>query len=459
MIGRPVITAYGGAMSVTGANFMFEVPEKKILIDCGMLQGQEGSSDFNYGPFNFDVGAVDFLCITHAHLDHIGRIPKLIHDGFKGRILSTHATKDIAMLMLQDTNHIVSGKEKAKERGMDKVYTQENLDKAMSLWDSFDYHARQNLGSNLAVEAFDAGHVLGSCQFAFYYGGKTIVFTGDLGNSPSPLLRDAEIVPGADFMLMESVYGDRNHEHREERSNQLKKIIMDNFKRKGVLVVPIFSLERSQEFLYELNEMVEGGEIPKMPVFLDSPLAIRVTKIYDRYPHLFNDEVQKDIAGGDDIFDFPGLEETLKTRDSKSIMRQPSPKIILAGSGMSAGGRVMHHEKLYLADAKNTLMLTGYQAPGTLGRELMDGAKTITINDMDIPVRAHVEGIYGYSGHKDSDNLVKFVGENKDSLKRVFIGMGELGPSTHLAQRIKDEYGIEAKVLEMEEPVEIDLFE
>ncbi|NCU28976.1 MAG: MBL fold metallo-hydrolase [Candidatus Moranbacteria bacterium] len=277
------------------------------------------------------------------------------------------------------------------------------------------------------------------------YNDKKIVFTGDLGNSPSPLLPDTEIIKDANYLIMESVYGDRNHEERSERKHKLEKIIKDNYKRGGTLIVPTFSLERTQELLYEINSLVENKIVPQMPIYLDSPLSIRLTNIYLKYGDYFNEAAKKLIASGDELFDFPGLRKTPETEESKGILDVPPPKIIIAGSGMSNGGRILHHEKNYLPDKKNTLLLTGYQTMGTLGRTIQDGAKKIKIMGTEVKVRANIVFIEGYSGHKDSDRLLSFVENSKDSLKKVYAVMGEPKSAMFLAQRINDNLGIQAR--------------
>lgn len=445
----------GGAGSVTGANFLLSDEKTKILIDCGLEQGSKMAEAVNWEPFSYNPAEIDFLLITHAHIDHVGRIPKLIHEGFNGKIISTGATRDIAEVMLADTSSILSNSESGKQFGLDKIYSEKNLQHAFKLWESKDYHQSFDLNQDFKINMKDAGHVLGSCMFEISYGEKKIVFTGDLGNSPSPLLCDTEAIENADYVVMETVYGDRNHEGREERRENLKKIILENDQKKGTLVVPIFSLERTQEFLYEINEMVEAGEVPAVPVFVDSPLAIKVTNLFYKNKNLFKDEVLKDISSGDDIFKFKGLKETEKTRDSKAILSASNPKIILAGSGMSSGGRVVHHEKNYLGDPNATIMMTGFQTPGTPGRLLVDGAKEIMIFDEPVKVQAKVTKIQGYSGHKDSDNLFEFVSKIK-GVKKIFLAMGEPRVSMFFAQRLRDNLDLKAFVPEKDEEVELD---
>lgn len=446
------LTFAGGTGSVTGANFLLQGEGKKFLIDCGLEQGTKMADDKNWEPFPYDPKTIDILFVTHAHIDHIGRIPKLFYDGFQGQIYSTIPTKDIVELMLEDTIKILGGGE---DENLKKIYTHDVLDRIMSKWKVIDYH------QDLAIDPFifrfrDAGHILGSGMLEIIYNNKKIVFTGDLGNSPSPLLPDTEFLEKVDYMIMESVYGDRNHFDRNERSKKLEAAIEDNYSRGGTLIVPTFSLERSQELLYEINNFAENKRIPKMPIFFDSPLGIRLTKVYTKFTRYFNEAARKLIKEGDDIFNFPGLKTTLLTEESKDILDVVGPKIVIAGSGMSNGGRILHHEAHYLPDPNNTLLLTGYQSQGTLGRFIQDGAKSVRINGQEIPVRAKVVFIDGYSGHKDSDHLIEFVEHTADSLKHVYVTMGEPRSSMYLAQRLRDYLGVYASAPNHGETVEID---
>ncbi len=437
------LTFCGGTGSVTGANFLLEIEGKKFLIDCGLTQGDKMNDSINWEPFPYDSKEIEILFITHAHVDHIGRIPKLINDGFRGKIYSTEPTKALSFPMLEDTNGILS---KYKELDLHKIYTEENTKIAFSLWRGFSYKEKIKITENLEVSFLNAGHILGSAMVEFVYNGKKILFTGDLGNSPSMLLPDTEKVTDVDYLIMESVYGDRNHESRENRRKFLEEAIEDNYKRKGTLIVPIFSLERSQELLFELNALVENSRIPIMPIFLDSPLAIRLTDVFKQYKNYFNESAQKAMSHDKYLFDFPGLHNTLKSEDSRKIGNVPNPKIVIAGSGMSTGGRIVHHEKHYLPDPNNTILLTGYQSVNTPGRSIREGLKTIHILGENVPVRAHVAKISGYSGHKDSDGLLGFVEDMQDNVKKIFVVMGEPKSSMFLAQKLKDNLGLEAFV-------------
>ncbi|MBI5139433.1 MBL fold metallo-hydrolase [Candidatus Nomurabacteria bacterium] len=435
------ITFCGGTGSVTGANFLMEVDGKKILVDCGLTQGIKLADDINWEPFPYDSKEIDILFITHAHVDHVGRIPKLIHEGFRGKIYSTMPTKMLALPMLEDTASILS---KNTESKLDEIYSAENIKLAVSLWEGFNYNETITITPLLSVTLLNAGHILGSAMIKFLYNGKKILFTGDLGNSPSPLLPNTDKITDIDYLIMESVYGDRNHESRNERREFLEQAIEDNYKRKGTLIIPTFSLERSQELLFELNDLVENNRIPFMPIFLDSPLAIRLTEIFKQYKDYFNENAQKAFSKDKYLFDFPGLHSTLHSEESKMIATVPNPKVVIAGSGMSSGGRIVHHERHYLPDPNNTLLLTGYQAAGSPGRLIQEGIKTVRIGGEYVAVRAHIVTIYGYSGHKDSDGLLDFVSDTQDSLKKVFVVMGEPKSSLFLVQKLRDNLGIEA---------------
>ncbi|MEX0933554.1 MAG: MBL fold metallo-hydrolase, partial [Candidatus Paceibacterota bacterium] len=303
---------YGGTGSVTGANFMLRTDTKVFLIDCGLIQGSDEEEEKNWESFPYNPSEVDVLFVTHAHADHIGRIPKLVRDGFKGVIYSTDATRELARVMFDDA--LAIGRYEEKKNGKEHFYNEKNVEDAMSLWQTARYHRATDVGEGFSVYFKDAGHVLGSAIIEITRNGKKIAFTGDLGNSPTPLLRPTETVTDAHYLLMESVYGDRDHENVLSRTEQLKRVILDTARRGGALIIPAFSIERTQVLLYELNELIEAGDVPKVSVFLDSPLATKVTEIYKKHQNYFNETVQEDIGGGDAIFDFPGFQIS-KTRD------------------------------------------------------------------------------------------------------------------------------------------------
>lgn len=450
------LTFYGGAKTVTGSNFMLEDDKTKILVDCGLFQGKNFCEDRSCLEFPYDPSEVDILLVTHAHADHIGRIPKLVKEGFKGKIYSTLETMEISEIMLNDALKFVLREAQDGER--EPIYEKEDVNHTFSLWQSVPYHEDVVLTGGFSAYFRDAGHILGSAIIEVSYNGEKIAFTGDLGNSPAPFLKDTENVQDAKYLLMESVYGDRNHEDVELRKEKLKSVVLKTVQRGGTLLIPAFSVSRTQAMLYELNDLIENNKMPSIPVFLDSPLAIEVTGVYRRRQENFKKETKDLIKSGDRVFDFPNLKLTSTREESEAIKNIQGPKVIIAGAGMSNGGRILHHEKRYLPDTKNTLLFVGYQAPGSLGRIIQDGTKEVLINDQKVVVRAELQTITGYSGHKGSDELLEFVesANEKAKLQKVFVAMGEPKSSLFLVQKIKDNLGIEAVSPEEGEQFELE---
>lgn len=452
------VTFHSGIGAVTGANFLLEGEKTKILIDCGLLQGVPEAHIENSSPFPYDVKSMDYLFITHAHLDHIGRICKLVKDGFSGTIFSTPETKELSEVMLADAIKVMDMKDKNTPSDAIKeapLYGPADFNQAMSLWKVIPYHSDFKINDEFSVYLKDAGHILGSSMYEFMYDGKKVVFTGDSGNSPAPLLKDTESITDADYLIVDSVYGDRNHEDKNDRDEKFRKIVIDCIENRGALVIPAFSIERTQVILYELNNLVEDKKIPSIPIFLDSPLGRKVTEIYARTSRDFNTGVQTEIKRGDNIFAFPKLTIVHGSRESQEIVNTPNPKIIIAGSGMSSGGRVVWHEMQYLPDPKSTILLMGYQAIGTLGRRIQDKPKQVEINGSMVPIRARIEMISGYSSHKDSDGLVSLVENTAKKVKKVFVVMGEPKSSVYLVQRLRDELGVDAIYPERGKPYEL----
>lgn len=445
------LRAWGGAGTVTGSNFEISTARSYILIDCGLIQGTPEMEKLNRNPFPYAPQNFQALLVTHAHLDHIGRIPKLVREGFAGPIYSTAETKAIAEIILTDAAHLE--REKSKENNVPPLFAESDVNRALSQWHAIPYWQETMVTQDITVFPYDAGHILGSAMYWVNLKGnnihKSILMTGDLGNSPSLLLRDTEIPPGPDFVLMESVYGDHNHENRENREENFKRAVKERINKGGTVLIPAFSIERTQVILSLLNDMVDGGLLPRVPIFLDSPLGIQITRIYEKMFHLFNSQAGSEMKEKDGLFKFKTLQETAKVEDSHAIAGVSGPKIIIAGSGMSTGGRVVSHERRYLPEANASVLLMGYQAPGTLGRMLEEGAKKVEINKETIPVKAKIISIHGFSGHKDSDHLLEFVDKLTPRPKKVFLAMGEMKASNFLAQRIHDNLNIKTQVLSL----------
>ena len=440
------LTFFGASQEVTGSNYLLETENTKILIDCGLLQGGRFVNPENYQPFPFDVKAIDALFVTHAHIDHTGKIPKLYKDGFRGEIYSTAPTKDFSEQLLIDSEHLL--RRDAMEQHVDPIYSLDDINHSMKLWKEVAYHEKIHF-KDFEIEFFDAGHILGSAFIVVTEKatGKTVCFSGDLGNQPAPIVKDTEQVSNIDYLLIESTYGDRIHDNPATRKDRLEDVIEDAMKLKGVLMIPAFAMERTQELLYELNTLVEQGRVPEAPIYVDSPLAIKLTALYKKYsqdPMYFDEEAVKEAQAGKEFFDFPRLHFTLTTEMSKSINDAPMPKIIIAGSGMSNGGRILHHELRYLPNPESTILFIGYQAKGTLGRSLLDGAPLVHILGEEIPVRCKMATISGYSAHADQPLLLQWISPMREHIKKLFIVHGDMDQMEPFSQKIRDEYAIDA---------------
>ena len=446
------LTFYGGTGEATGANYILESGGSKIMVDCGLHQGGHYANSENFEPFPYDAKDVAAVFVTHSHLDHIGRLPSLTKAGFKGVIYSTRATKDFAELMLLDSEHILL--QEAEREGKPPLYSNVDVERVMSLWQGLDYHKPVSVGG-FNVELFDAGHILGSAIIKVQAEGKTIVFSGDLGNSPAFIIKPTETVAAADYCLIESTYGDRVHENVDQRKEMLERAIETTVHAGGTLVIPSFAMERTQDLLYTLHQLFEEGRIPRVPVFIDSPLAIKLTAVYKKHENDFNKETENIVKSGDDILNFPELRLTLTTEQSKEINNVAPPKIVIAGSGMSNGGRILHHEIRYLPDPKNSLLFVGYQAEGTLGRAILNGAEEVTIFGEKISVRCKVINIPGYSAHADQPHLLKWLSPMRGSLKKVFVVQGDQSSSEVLMHKIEDEFAVSAEVPKIGESVEL----
>lgn len=443
------ITFHGGARSVTGANHLLQAGGLNILVDCGLFQGSRFSEEWNYSKFAYDPASIDYVFISHSHADHVGRLPKLYKDGFRGVVYASEPTRGIVEVALPDTLDKIE--QEAKEQGHEPMYTEHDYHGVMSLFQGLRYSEPLALNEKVTVTLHEASHVLGSSltEFAVQEEGqelKRIVFTGDLGNPPTLLLNPIDYVNGADYAVIESAYGNRTHVDRDQRQNILERTIEDTVTRGGVCMIPSFAIERTQQIMLELDELFSNNRIPKVPVFVDSPLAINITRVYGQYSHYFNVTAMEMLRDNKGLFNFPWLTMTPTSAESKRINETAGPKIIIAGSGMSTGGRILHHELRYLPDPKSTILFVGYQVSGSLGRRIQDGDKRVRIFGQEVRVNCHVQSIPSYSAHADQAGLLKFVEEaaKGKKLKMVFTVQGEEDGTTALAGKVKEQFKIEA---------------
>jgi metallo-beta-lactamase family protein len=432
------VVSYGAAEVVTGSCHLFNIEGgPNILIDCGMFQGRE--EDRNYGPFDFDPSEVDYLLVTHAHLDHVGRIPKLVKEGFTGVIYATKATRDLAEVILLDSAKIMkedflTNYKKAQRRGKEgdvtaPLYDENDVEEALELtWYYPEYDQSFTLHEGVDVTYRNAGHILGSAFIEIMYQERgvqqTIVFSGDIGNDNDMVLPDLDKCTHANYLYVESTYGDRNHQSAEISTTEFKRVIIDTMKNWGNVLIPSFAVERTQELLCILKEMYYRKELPKCKIFLDSPMATRATEVYRNHSDLLSQECQDIKERDGTIFDFEQLVYTLDVEASKAINDVDSRAIIIAGSGMCSGGRILHHFKNRLWNRKNSVIFVGYQAVGTLGRHIVDGARWIKIYHEDILIKANIYTINGFSAHADQSAIVKWISQ-MDDLHQIFLIHGE----------------------------------
>jgi len=434
------ISFHGACREVTGSCTLVETKDFKFLVDCGIFQGQTNSKNKNTEKFEFNPKTIDFILLTHAHIDHCGRLPKLFKEGFKGQIYSTKATKNLVEIILLDSIKIQREEEKKP------LYEEKDIEKIIKKFKPFSYYQKipvyssngtgGKINSHISIRMQDAGHILGSAIFEVWVDDKKLIFSGDLGNPPAPIIKDPDFIKQGDVLFIESTYGGRLHESKKEGARIFKDIILKTIHQKSTLIMPVFAMERSQEVLYQLNHLVENKIIPQVPVYFDSPLAIAATQIYRKHQNLYDQQAENLINSGDDIFDFPNLKFTKSREASMEINTARNPKIILASSGMCSGGRIPHHLKRYLNNPNNHLLIMSYQAQGTLGRELIEGAQNVIIHDKMVDVRAQITKTGSFSSHADHNQLLNWLNKIKD-LKQIFIMHGEAQENRALAKDIQ----------------------
>ena len=464
------ISFLGATKTVTGSNFLVETEKYKFIVDCGMYQGVAKEQDKNYDEFLFNVNEIDFMLLTHAHIDHSGRIPKLYKDGYKNPVIATKATCDLCSIMLPDSGHIqemeVEWKNKKRirkgEKPLEPLYTSEEAIDCLEIFQPVKYDEIIEVNEDIKVRFNDAGHMLGSSIIEVWVteNEKTekIVFTGDLGNNDLPLLASPTMIETADYLVMESTYGNRHHIKNNDKAELFLNIVSETLDRNGTVVIPSFAVGRTQEILYELNKLKETKDDPdfirkyetlmRAPVYVDSPLAISATEIFRQNTDLFDDDVKEAMSKGDNPFEFPGLKFTKTADESKALNESNESSIIISASGMCEVGRIKHHLKHNLWNPNNTILFVGYQAPGTLGRKIVEGAKEVTIFGEEIAVNAKIEYIEGYSGHADQEWLLNFVYSFRTKPKHIFLVHGEPDGQLVLRDKIIETTGIPVTIPE-----------
>ncbi len=461
------ITFCGGARTVTGSSYLLNVAGKKILIDCGMFQGGKRLRERNYGDYPYNPAEIDYIVLSHAHIDHSGLIPRLIKDGFSGRVIATKATASLAGIMLPDSGHIqemetewVNRKNRRAGRPLIKpLYSVDDAYASLSYFHGLDYHELYPLTPEVAVKLYDAGHILGSAiiELSVIEDGRQekIVFSGDLGKPNQPIIRDPDVVEEADYLLLEGTYGVREHEHEEQKLEMLAKVISETVSRGGNIVIPSFAVGRTQEILYYLSCLLRQNKIPNLPIFIDSPLAISATEIFSRHPECFDLGMRKLLHNGEDPFNFPEATYTRTAEESMRINDLPGGALIISASGMCEAGRIKHHLKHNIWRKESTILFVGYQAQGTLGRLIRDGAKTVNIFREEFVVRADIVAIDGFSAHADRSELTGWLGKFIKKPKQVILVHGEEEVLDAFSGHIQEKFGLSTYVPEYLETIEL----
>lgn len=454
------LTFHGAAKTVTGSQHLIEVNGKRILLDCGMFQGKRKEA-FELNRTGFCKGGdVDFVILSHAHIDHSGNIPCLVRNGFRGDIITTPATRDLCAVMLMDSAHIqeqdiafVNKKRKKNGQNLfEPLYDKEDVVHAMEQFIGVSYNRPFRVDDGIEVIFNEAGHLFGSANVILNIHDKEkdkkvrLVFSGDIGRAGIPIIRDpAPLTEGADVLIMESTYGNRSHPEYAESEDELERIVNETYKRGGSLIIPAFAVGRTQQLVYALHKLYKKRDIPNMPIYVDSPLATRVTDIFRLHPEIYDSEIRSFVMNVDraDPFGFETMRYTQTVQDSKELNFLKQPAVIISASGMMEGGRILHHLRSRISDPLNTILITGWQAPYTLGRRIVDREETIKIFGEEFQVKAKVEVMTGFSGHADREELLAWAGHMKNKPQHTFIVHGEVEASQALADALKAQHGFQ----------------
>ena len=454
------LTFMGAARGVTGSRYLVEANNITLLVDCGLYQEREFQSR-NWEPFRCRPEDLTAVLLTHAHLDHSGLLPKLVNEGFRGRVICTPATADIAKIMLLDSAHLQEEDAQYKKKRHIRegrkgpypeipLYTVADAEASLRLFDPVEYNQPVTIGQGIEATFYDAGHVLGSSMIKLLIsqGGekRSIVFSGDIGRWNRPMLRDPSVFSRTDYIVMESTYGDREHEGTEEIGDDLAEIVKAAFASGGNIIVPSFALQRTQEILYYLNILLRENRIPHLTVYLDSPMAIKITEVYKQHSELFDRDMKDLLRQHQSPFDFPGLKMVETVEESKALNDIKGTVMIIAGSGMCTGGRIKHHLANNISRPECTVMFVGYQAEGTLGRLILDGAKSVRIHGQPHPVLARIVQIQGFSAHADRDELLRWLSNLSTNPRHIFITHGEKRAAEQFSNFLKEQTGYETSV-------------
>lgn len=450
----------GAAGTVTGSCFLVTAGETKFLVDCGMFQGSKELKERNYGEFIFDPTEINFVLLTHAHIDHSGLIPKLFKKGFKGNVYSTKATSELCAVVLPDSGYIqemeVERKNRKNSRSgaafIEPIYTVKDAQNCLGYFEPCSYEEVRKLTGNVSFKFLDAGHILGSAIIELYITEEDketkVIFTGDLGNVNQPIIEDPTMVSHADVVVMESTYGNRYHLETENKLERLTRVIKNTYKKGGNLVIPSFAVERTQDLIYDLLTLKEKGEIPFMKIYIDSPMAVEATKVFINNPDCFDDEALCRIKdnNGKQFFEDPSINYVLSTEESMALNKLKGGAIIISASGMADAGRIKHHLKHNLWRRESTVLFVGYQAEGTLGRRILEGEKKVKIHGEEVAVKADIEVIDGYSAHADQKGLMDWLKHFDVYPPKIFLVHGEEESLNTLKRVISDEMAVSVEV-------------
>ncbi|MBM4278575.1 MAG: MBL fold metallo-hydrolase [Deltaproteobacteria bacterium] len=451
------VTFLGGVRTVTGSATLFEKGSLKWLVDCGMFQGGKEIEKKNYHTGSYHPSDLSFILLTHAHIDHSGLIPKLFREGFRGKVVCTKATLDLCEVMLRDSGHIQEMEAEWQSRkdrrsggkGAAPLYTVKDAEKSLKCFFTVNYNEMVSLADGLNVRFQDAGHIPGSAIIELWVkeGGeeKKLVFSGDLGNSGQPIVRDPSLIKEADLLWLESTYGNRLHKSREETVQELLKIVQEAIGHQAKVIIPAFAVERTQNIIYTLGQFMREGLIPSLPVYIDSPLAISATEIFKKNSDCFDQETKEILSRGGSPLDLPEIIYTRTTEESKAINEDEGPGIIISASGMCDSGRIKHHLKHHLWREKSHIVFLGYQGEGTIGRRIVDGAESVRLFGEEIAIKAHIHTLGGFSAHADQKGLLEWLSHFENPKLEVFVVHGEEKVSMELSQLIREQFHLKAE--------------